>query len=95
MLAHIHFEYFQPASPFSFELFDGCKEDGCLCRNGNTRTNVRHVGHIIRIDDIDAKVIVAGIVSCQKCDASGPVNVKIVDAQQLPGGMQALREKRK
>lgn len=40
-------------------------------------------GHVVRIDDIDAKVIATGIVTCQNCDASGPVNVKIVDSQQV------------
>ena len=51
-------------------------------------------GHVVRIDDIDAKVIAAGIVSCQKCDASGPVNVKIVDAQQISDVIEPLRGKR-
>jgi ribosomal protein L37AE/L43A len=51
-------------------------------------------GYIIRIDDIGAKVIAAGIVTCQKCDASGPVNVKIVDAQQISDSMQRVRAKR-
>lgn len=50
-------------------------------------------GYIVRIDDLDAKVIAAGIVSCQKCDASGPVNVKIVDARQISHGIPALRGK--
>ena len=40
-------------------------------------------GHTLRIDDIDAKVIATGIITCQKCDASGPVNVKIVDERQV------------
>jgi ribosomal protein L37AE/L43A len=46
-------------------------------------------GHATRIDDIDAKVIATGIVTCPKCEASGPVNVKIVDAQTI--GDQAAR----
>lgn len=40
-------------------------------------------GHVVRIDDIDAKIIATGIVTCRKCDASGPVNVKIVDERQV------------
>jgi len=51
-------------------------------------------GYIVRIDDIDAKVINTGIVSCQRCDASGPVNVKIVDAQQIFEMTHSLRGKR-
>ncbi len=50
-------------------------------------------GHIVRIDDIDANVITTGIVSCQRCDASGPVNVRIVDAQQVSEMTHLLREK--
>jgi len=51
-------------------------------------------GHIVRIDDIDANVITTGIVSCQRCDASGPVNVKIVDVEQLSDSPQRLGGKR-
>lgn len=51
-------------------------------------------GHIVRIDDIDANVITTGIVSCQRCDASGPVNVKIVDVQQISDSVQQLGGKR-
>jgi ribosomal protein L37AE/L43A len=40
-------------------------------------------GHTIRIDDIDAKVIATGIVTCRRCGASGPVNVKIVDERHI------------
>ena len=48
-------------------------------------------GHVVRIDDIDAKVIVTGIVTCEKCDTSGPVNVKIVDAQDVSKSTKASR----
>jgi len=51
-------------------------------------------GHVMRIDDIDAKVIATGIVTCQRCDASGPVNVQIVDAQQISEAMQTLTGKK-
>ena len=54
----------------------------------------RACGHAIRIDDIDAKVIATGIVTCRRCDASGPVNVKIVDAQQISDSIQPLGGKR-
>jgi len=40
-------------------------------------------GHVVRIDDVDAKDIATGIVTCQKCDTTGPVNVKIVDSQTI------------
>jgi ribosomal protein L37AE/L43A len=51
-------------------------------------------GHVVRIDDIDAKVIATGIVTCQRCDASGPVNVQIVDAQRIAESMQTSAGKR-
>lgn len=51
-------------------------------------------GHVIRIDDIDAKVIATGIVTCRRCDACGPVNVKIVDPQQIFDSTRPLRGKR-
>ena len=51
-------------------------------------------GYVERIDDIDAKVIATGIVTCRRCDASGPVNVKIVDVEQLSDSTQPLRGKR-
>jgi ribosomal protein L37AE/L43A len=51
-------------------------------------------GHVVRIDDVDAKVIATGIVTCQSCDASGPVNVKIVDSQQVLESNHRLRRER-
>lgn len=51
-------------------------------------------GHVVRIDHIDAKVIATGIVTCQRCDASGPVNVKIVEAKQISGLIKSLPGKR-
>lgn len=54
----------------------------------------RACGHIVRIDDIDAKVIAAGVISCERCDASGPVNLQIVEGQQISAAMQFLRGKR-
>ena len=51
-------------------------------------------GHVVRIDDIDAKLIATGVLTCQRCEASGPVNVKIVDAEQVSEPMQPLRGKR-
>lgn len=52
-------------------------------------------GHVMRIDDIDAKVIATGIISCQRCDASGPINVAIVEAQQVSASAHASSGKRK
>ncbi len=51
-------------------------------------------GHTVRIDDINAKVIATGIVTCPRCEASGPVSVKIVDAVQLWESSRPSREKR-
>jgi hypothetical protein len=50
-------------------------------------------GYAVGIDDIDANVITSGIVTCRRCDASGPVNVKILDAQQISESTQPLRGK--
>jgi hypothetical protein len=35
--------------------------------------------HTIRIDRIDLKVIAMGVIPCQKCEASGPINVRIME----------------
>lgn len=51
-------------------------------------------GHTVRIDDIDAKMIATGIVTCRRCESSGPVNVKIVATEQIADSMQPLRGKR-
>ena len=51
-------------------------------------------GHVVRIEDIDANIITAGIVSCRRCDASGPVNVKIIDIEQISDSTQRLGGKR-
>ncbi len=50
-------------------------------------------GHVVRIDDVDAKVIATGVLTCQKCDGSGPVNVRIVDAQQVSESTAQFRRK--
>jgi hypothetical protein len=41
-------------------------------------------GHAIRIDQIDLKIIAAGVITCPKCEFSGPVNVKIIDEKMIP-----------
>ena len=41
-------------------------------------------GHAIRIDQIDLKIIAAGVITCPKCESSGPVNVKIMDEKIIP-----------
>ena len=38
----------------------------------------RNCGHLVRVDDIDPKTIATGVVTCARCDTSGPINVKIV-----------------
>jgi rubredoxin len=41
-------------------------------------------GYVIRIDQIDLKVITGGVITCPKCEASGPINVKIMDEKMIP-----------
>lgn len=41
-------------------------------------------GHVIRIDQIDLKVIAAGVITCPKCESSGPANVKIMEEALIP-----------
>jgi hypothetical protein len=38
-------------------------------------------GHAVRIDHIDLKVIATGVITCPKCESSGPVNVRIIDGK--------------
>lgn len=38
----------------------------------------RKCGHLIPIDDIDSRTITTGVITCPKCEASGPINVAIV-----------------
>jgi transcription elongation factor Elf1 len=38
----------------------------------------RKCGHAIRIDDVDPKTITTGVITCAKCEMSGPINVKIL-----------------
>ena len=51
-------------------------------------------GHSIRIDRIDLKVIAAGVITCPKCETSGPVNVKILDERVIPDSRSALHRNR-
>jgi hypothetical protein len=41
-------------------------------------------GHVVRIDHIDRRVIAAGVITCPKCESSGPVNLKIMDEKLIP-----------
>jgi DNA-directed RNA polymerase subunit RPC12/RpoP len=41
-------------------------------------------GHPTRIDHIELKIIAAGVITCPKCEFSGPINVKIVDEKMIP-----------
>lgn len=43
----------------------------------------RKCGHVIRVDDIELKAIATGVITCQKCEVSGPVNVKIVEEKLI------------
>jgi hypothetical protein len=39
----------------------------------------RRCGHVVRTDDIDPQVITVGVITCPKCEISGPINVAIVE----------------
>lgn len=39
----------------------------------------RKCGHVVPIDDIDPRVITTGVITCPKCELSGPINVAIVE----------------
>ena len=41
-------------------------------------------GHAVRIDEIDLKIITAGVITCPKCESSGPINVQIMDERTIP-----------
>jgi hypothetical protein len=38
----------------------------------------RKCGHVIPIDDIYPRVITTAVITCPKCETSGPINVAIV-----------------
>ena len=38
----------------------------------------------MRIDRIDPKTIAAGVITCSKCESSGPINVIIMDEKLIP-----------
>jgi hypothetical protein len=58
-----------------------------LCAGGATelRNGWDHVhqcgvcSHTIRIDRIDLRVIAIGVITCPNCEASGPINVRIME----------------
>lgn len=35
-------------------------------------------GHVVPIDELDSRVITLGLITCPKCEISGPINVAIV-----------------
>jgi len=41
-------------------------------------------GHANRIDRIDLKVTAAGVIICPNREASGPINVKIMQEKMIP-----------
>ncbi len=51
-------------------------------------------GNVVRIDDVDAKVIAMGVITCRNCDSSGPVNVRIVDSKEVSQSNHRLRRER-
>lgn len=38
----------------------------------------RKCGHVVRIDDIDRRMIAMGVITCPKCESAGPINVAII-----------------
>jgi hypothetical protein len=40
-------------------------------------------GHRQRREDVDSRAVVSGIIECPICGTSGPLNVHIVDLDQL------------
>lgn len=56
--------------------------------SSNTRWDQVHqchvCGHAVRLDHINLKIITAGVITCPKCESSGPVNVKIMDEELIP-----------
>jgi len=42
----------------------------------------RKCGYVVAVDDIDPNVITLGVITCPKCETSGPINVAIVQIKQ-------------
>ena len=54
----------------------------------------RTCGHAVRIDDIDLNVIAIGVITCPKCETSGPINVKIIEKSLVADLRRGLSGKR-
>jgi hypothetical protein len=65
-----------------------------------TNTSWDHVhqcnvcGHSIRIDQIALKIIAAGVITCPKCESSGPVNVKIMNERFISDPRESSKRNR-
>jgi|GEM_PF-3489662 len=59
----------------------------------NTRWDHVHqcgtCGHAMRIENIELKTIIAGVITCSRCEASGPINVKIMEEKLIPPTIHA------
>jgi hypothetical protein len=40
-------------------------------------------GHIVRGSEIDLKAISTGIITCPRCESSGPINIQILNLQDI------------
>jgi ssDNA-binding Zn-finger/Zn-ribbon topoisomerase 1 len=41
-------------------------------------------GHVMNLAEIEFNAITTGIMSCPRCDWSGPIRIQIVDAKSAP-----------
>jgi hypothetical protein len=51
-------------------------------------------GYIMRGSEIDLKVISTGIITCPRCESSGPINIQILDRQDIRKSNQITRKSR-
>ena len=54
----------------------------------------RGCGYVVRLSDIELKVIMAGVITCPKCETSGPINVVILDEKEIPNHNSSLNGQR-
>ena len=40
-------------------------------------------GHIVRGSQIDLKAISTGIITCPRCESSGPINIQILNPRDI------------
>ena len=45
----------------------------------------RKCGHIVSIEEIDARVVAMGVFSCPECETAGPIRVTIIPIERDRG----------